>query len=62
MGSFVGIIIFTVRFVMFRTRTGIFKQIDKDADPDKEIQRTRLMTQKSKMEFESLNSSMSLSK
>ena len=42
---------------MFRTRTGVFKEIKKDLLNEASIEghRTRLMTQKSKAEFDLAN-------
>ena len=51
--------IFSLRILMFRTRTGIFKEMRthliEESVSAKEAGRTRLMTQKSKAEFESSN-------
>jgi len=50
--------------LMFRTRTGIFKEMRikliEESESAKEAGRTRLMTQKSKVEFESVNNSLNV--
>ena len=51
------ILIFILSTLMLRTGTGVFKEMSKSTavEQNTEVPRTRLMTQKSKMEFDLAN-------